>query len=140
MAITAAGEAIESVFPQAEVQTCIVHLIRYSTQFASWKERKAIAKGLRPIYQAETAGLAAERLEDFDAGEWGTKYPAIAQAWRRKWDQVIPFFVFAPAIRKIIYTTNAIESLRSKPNGHDRPAAGIRLRRNLRYTSKNDSR
>jgi transposase-like protein len=107
-------DAIESVFPEAEVQTCIVHLIRYSMQFASWKERKSIAKALRPIYQAETAELAAERLEAFDAGEWGIKYPAIAQAWRRKWDQVIPFFAFAPAVRKIIYTTNAIESLHSQ--------------------------
>lgn len=107
-------EAIESVFPQAEVQTCIVHLIRYSMQFASWKERKAIAKGLKPIYQAETAEVAASRLEEFDSGPWGEKYPAIAQAWRRKWEQVIPFFAFAPAVRKIIYTTNAIESLHSQ--------------------------
>src|SRR5690606_18367197 len=82
--------------------------------FASWKERKSIAQALRPIYQAETAELAAERLEAFDAGEWGTRYPPIAQAWRRKWDQVIPFFAFAPAVRKIIYTTNAIESLHSQ--------------------------
>ena len=107
-------EAIESVFPQAEIQTCIVHLIRYSMQFASWKERKAIAQALKPIYQAETAELAAERLEAFDAGEWGVKYPAIAQAWRRKWEQVIPFFAFAPEVRRIIYTTNAIESLHSQ--------------------------
>lgn len=107
-------EAIESVFPHAQVQTCIVHLIRYSMQFASWKERKAIARALRPIYQAETAALAADNLEAFDAGEWGTKYPAIAQAWRRNWEQVIPFFAFAPAVRKIIYTTNAIESLHSQ--------------------------
>lgn len=85
-------EAFESVYPEAEVQTCIVQFIRYSMQFASWKERKHIAKALRPIYQAETAELAAERLEAFDAGEWGIKYPAIAQAWRRKWDQVIPIF------------------------------------------------
>ncbi len=107
-------EAIESVFPHAEIQTCIVHLIRYSMQFASWKERKAIAKALKPIYQAETAELAGERLAEFDAGEWGQKYPAIAQAWRRKWEQVIPFFAFAPAVRRIIYTTNAIESLHSQ--------------------------
>ncbi len=107
-------EAIESVFPQAEIQTCIVHLIRYSMQFASWKERKAIAQALKPIYQAETAELAGERLAEFDAGEWGVKYPAIAQAWRRKWEQVIPFFAFAPAVRRIIYTTNAIESLHSQ--------------------------
>ena len=107
-------EAIESVFPDAEIQTCIVHLIRYSMQFASWKERKAIAQALKPIYQAETAELAAERLEAFDAGEWGVKYPAVAQAWRRKWEQVIPFFAFAPQVRRIIYTTNAIESLHSQ--------------------------
>jgi transposase-like protein len=107
-------EAIESVFPQAEVQTCIVHLIRYSMQFASWKERKHVAKSLRPVYQAESAEQAAQRLEEFDAGEWGQKYPAITQAWRRKWEQVIPFFAFAPEVRKIIYTTNAIESLHSQ--------------------------
>lgn len=107
-------EAIESVFPHAEVQTCIVHLIRYSMQFASWKERRAIAQALKPIYRAETAELAAAQLEEFDAGPWGEKYPAIAQAWRRKWEQVIPFFAFAPAVRKIIYTTNAIESLHSQ--------------------------
>ena len=107
-------EAIESIFPEAEVQTCIVHLIRYSMQFASWKERKAIAKALKPIYQAETPELAAERLEEFDRGSWGEKYPAIASAWRRKWEQVIPFFAFAPEVRKIIYTTNAIESLHSQ--------------------------
>jgi transposase-like protein len=83
-------------------------------QFASWKERKHVAKALKPVYQAESAEHAARRLEDFDAGEWGQKYPAITQAWQRKWEQVIPFFAFAPAVRKIIYTTNAIESLHSQ--------------------------
>ena len=107
-------EAIESVFPQAEVQTCIVHLIRYSMQFASWKERKSVAKALKPIYQAQTPERAVECLEEFDRGPWGEKYPAIANAWRRKWEQVIPFFAFAPEVRKIIYTTNAIESLHSQ--------------------------
>jgi putative transposase len=107
-------EAIESVFPQAEVQTCIVHLIRYSMQFASWKERKLVAKALKPIYQADSAEQAARRLEEFDAGEWGQKYPAIAAAWRRKWEQVIPFFAFSAEVRRIIYTTNAIESLHSQ--------------------------
>lgn len=107
-------EAIESVFPQAEVQTCIVHLIRYSMQLASWKERKLIAKALKPIYQAETAAIAAERLEEFERSPWGEKYPAITAAWRRKWEHVIPFFAFAPEVRKIIYTTNAIESLHSQ--------------------------
>jgi putative transposase len=68
-----------------------------------------ISAGLKPIYQAESAVVARERLEAFDAGPWGQKYPAIAQSWRRNWEQVIPFFAFAPELRKIIYTTNAIE-------------------------------
>jgi putative transposase len=106
-------EAINAVFPEALVQTCIVHLIRYSMQFASWKERKPIAAALRPIYGAESAATAAARLEQFDAGPWGEKYPAIAQSWRRNWEQVIPFFAFPAAVRRIIYTTNAIESLHS---------------------------
>ena len=107
-------DAIEAVFPDTLVQTCIVHLIRYSMQFASWKERKPIAAALKPIYRAETAELAAERLDEFEAGSWGQKYPAIAASWRRNWQHVIPFFAFAPEIRKIIYTTNAIESLHSQ--------------------------
>lgn len=96
------------------VQTCIVHLIRYSMQFASWKERKMIAAALKPIYRAETSAVARECLEAFDAGPWGQKYPAIAQSWRRHWEAIIPFFAFAPEVRKIIYTTNAIESLHSQ--------------------------
>jgi len=115
-------EAITSVFPKTVVQTCIVHLIRYSMQFVSWKERKLISAALKPIYQAESAAAARERLEAFDAGPWGQKYPAIAQSWRRNWEQVIPFFAFAPELRKIIYTTNAIESL----NAEVRKAVRIR--------------
>lgn len=107
-------EAIESVFPDAEIQTCIVHLVRYSMEFASWKERKFVAKAMRPIYQADNADQAAQRLEEFDAGEWGEKYPAIAAAWKRKWEQLIPFFAFSREVRRIIYTTNAIESLHSQ--------------------------
>ena len=107
-------EAINAVFPDALVQTCIVHLIRYSMQFASWKERKAIAGALKPIYGAESAGAAATRLDEFAVGAWGQKYPAIAQSWRRNWEQVIPFFAFPAAVRRIIYTTNAIESLHSE--------------------------
>src|SRR6516162_9257361 len=99
-------EAITSVFPKTVVQTCIVHLIRYSLQFASWKERWKIAAALKPIYQAESAAVARERLEDFACDRWGQKYPAIAHSWRRNWEQVIPFFAFAPELRKIIYTTN----------------------------------
>jgi len=107
-------EAITAVFPDALVQTCIVHLIRHAMQFASWKERKAVAAALKPIYRAESAAAARERLEEFDAGPWGRKYPAIAQSWRRNWEQVIPFFAFDPEVRRIIYTTNAIESLHSQ--------------------------
>ena len=107
-------EAISAVFPQAQVQTCIVHLIRYSMEFASWKERKAVAGALKTIYRAETAQAAQVALEAFEAGPWGRRYPAIAAAWRRNWEQVIPFFVYPPEVRRIIYTTNAIESLNSR--------------------------
>jgi putative transposase len=99
-------EAITSVFPETIVQTCIVHLIRYSLQFASWKERKPIVAALKPIYRSPNAAAAAAALEEFDQGPWGRKYPAIAQSWRRNWEAVIPFFAFAPEVRKIIYTTD----------------------------------
>jgi putative transposase len=107
-------EAISAVFPDTVVQTCIVHLIRYSMQFASWKEHKAIAATLKPIYKADSAELAKQQLEEFDASPWVRKYPAIAQSWRRNWEPVIPFFAFAQEVRKIVYTTNAIESRRSQ--------------------------
>ena len=107
-------EAITSVFPQTVVQTCIIHLIRFSMHVATWKERRLIGAALRPIYQAESAAAAQARLEEFDRGSWGRKYPAIAQSWRRNWEQVIPFFAFAPEVRTILYTTNAIESLNAQ--------------------------
>ena len=107
-------DAINAVFPQTIVQTCIVHLIRNSMDFASWKDRKAIAAELKTIYRAKDADAGREALEAFDAGPWGIKYPAIAQSWRRNWEQVIPFFAFPVAVRRIIYTTNAIESLNAK--------------------------
>ena len=107
-------EAISAVFPQAEVQTCIVHLLRYSMQFASWKERKALIAALKPVYQAATAEEARQRLEEFSDGPWGHKYPTIVQSWKRNWEQVIPFFAFPPEVRRMIYTTNAIESLHSQ--------------------------
>jgi putative transposase len=107
-------EAINAVFPKTVVQTCIVHLIRNSMSFASWKDRKAIAGALRSVYRADNAEAGLAALEAFEAGPWGRKYPAIAQTWRRHWDQVIPFFAFSPPIRRIIYTTNAIEALNSK--------------------------
>lgn len=103
-------DAITAAFPDTTVQTCIVHLVRHSLNFCSWKDRKAVAAGLRDVYGAETAEAAREALEAFD-GTWGRQYPSIAQAWRRAWEEVIPFFAFSPEIRRVIYTTNAIESL-----------------------------
>lgn len=105
------AEAIEAAFPQTTVQTCIVHLIRNSLDYASWKDRKAVAAALRPIYTAATAQAACEALEDFASNPWGAKYPTIAQSWRRAWENVIPFFAFPPEVRRVIYTTNVIESL-----------------------------
>ena len=107
-------DAINAVFPQTVVQTCIVHLIRNSMGFASWKDRKAIAASLRSIYRAENAEAGLAALEAFEAGPWGEKYPAIPQSGRRHWEQVIPFFAFSAPIRRMIYTTNAIEALNSK--------------------------
>jgi putative transposase len=104
-------DAITAVFPQTQIQTCIVHLIRNSLCFCNWKERRPVARELKAIYNAETAEVAAKRLEDFAEGPWGKKLPPIVQAWRRVWEQVIPFFAYPAEIRKIIYTTNAIESL-----------------------------
>lgn len=103
-------EAITAAFPQTMVQTCVVHLVRHSLNFCSWKDRKAVAAKLREVYVAETAEAARDALEAFDA-DWGRQYPSIAQAWRRAWQEVIPFFAFSPEIRRVIYTTNAIESL-----------------------------
>ncbi len=96
------------------VQICIVHLIRYATQFASWKERKPIVAVLKPIYRAVDADAAHAALEAFAAGPWGQKYPAIVKSWDRNWEHVIPFFAFAEPIRRMVYTTNAIESLNSE--------------------------
>ena len=107
-------EAINAVFPETTVQTCIVHLIRNSMDFASWKDRKAIAAVLKTVYRAKDADAGRQALDEFDAGPWGKKYPAIAQSWRRHWEQVIPFFAFPAAVRRIIYTTNAIEALNAK--------------------------
>ena len=106
-------EAINAVFPQALVQTCIVHLIRHSLEFVSWKDRKPLVPALREIYRAKDADAGLAALDAFEAGDWGKKYPAITGAWRRNWDRVIPFFAFPEAVRKIIYTTNAIEALNS---------------------------
>ena len=103
-------EAIEAVFPKTAVQLCIVHMVRYSLNFVSWKLRKTVAADLRTIYTATTAEEAARRLTDFDA-KWGSDYPSIVQSWRRNWERIIPFFEYPAEIRKVIYTTNAIESV-----------------------------
>ncbi|HXJ94149.1 MAG TPA: IS256 family transposase [Terriglobia bacterium] len=104
-------EAIEAVYPAAQIQTCIVHLIRNSLNLASWKDRKPLATALKPIYQAATAEAAEAALQAFSQSEWGKKFPTVAAMWQRQWEQVIPFFAYPPEVRKIIYTTNAIESM-----------------------------
>ena len=104
-------EAIETVFPKTLHQTCIVHLIRASTAFVSHKDRAAVCKELKPIYQAVDAEAAERALEHFKETAMGKKYPAIIGVWERAWAQVIPFFQFPPEIRTLIYTTNSIEGL-----------------------------
>ena len=107
-------EALEAVFPSTTLQTCIVHLIRNSLDYASWKDRKLLAAGLKPVYTAPSAEAAALALDEFERGPWGQKYPTVVASWRRAWDRVIPFFAFPPAVRRVVYTTNAIESLHSQ--------------------------
>lgn len=107
-------QALNAVFPATTLQTCIVHLIRSSLEYASWKERRTVAAALRPIYTAATVEAALAALVQFEQGPWGQRYAPIADAWRRAWDRVIPFFTFPPAIRKVIYTTNAIESINAQ--------------------------
>ena len=107
-------EAILAVFPEAQVQTCIVHLLRHGLDFVSFKDRKAVATALKDIYRAIDATAAAAALDGFEAGEWGQKYAAIVQSWRRAWGEVVPFYAFALEVRRLLYTTNAIEALNSK--------------------------
>jgi transposase-like protein len=107
-------DAITAVFPEAIVQTCIVHLLRNSMDFVSWKHRKPLASALKGIYRAVDAKAAEEALTAFEASEWGQRYPAIGQSWRRAWSEVIPFFAFPEEVRRIVYTTNAIEALNAQ--------------------------
>ena len=107
-------EALAAVFPATTLQTCIVHLIRNSLDYASWKDRKALAAAIKPIYTATSAEAAMAEQEALSQGPWGEKFPTVAAAWRRAWDRVIPFFAFPPAIRRVIYTTNAIESINAR--------------------------
>lgn len=108
------GEALEVVYPRTTLQTCIVHLIRNSLDYASWKDRKALAVAIRPIYTAPSAEAAQAELDAFEQSLWGLKFPTVAAAWRRVWDKVIPFFAFPPEVRRVIYTTNAIESVNAR--------------------------
>lgn len=103
-------EAIESVFPEAEVQLCIVHMIRNSLKFVSYKERKKIAADLKHVYRASTVEQAEEALKNFEK-TWDSRYPMISKSWRTNWSRIIPFFAYPEEIRKVIYTTNVIESL-----------------------------
>jgi len=111
-------DAINAAFPDTTVQTCIVHLVRHSLNFCGWKDRKEVAKSLKRIYQATDDGEAEKALDDFEA-ERGRKYPSIAPSWRRSWQEAIPFFAFPPSVRKIIYTTNAIEPEPGDQENHE---------------------
>ena len=103
-------QAIESAFPEAQVQLCIVHMIRAGLNYVTWKDRKEVVADLKPIYKAATADEAESQLSAFEE-KWKKKYPAISRLWREHWERVIPFFAFPPEVRKIVYTTNAVESL-----------------------------
>ena len=105
------SEALGAIFPETTLQTCVVHLIRQSLDFATWKERKPMAAALRTIYTAPSADVAAAALDAFERGPWGQKFPTVVAAWRRAWTHVIPFFAFPPEVRRIVYTTNALESV-----------------------------
>lgn len=108
------SEALEAVFPATTLQTCIVHLLRHSLDYANWKERKPLAGALRPIYTAASAEAAAAALDAFERGPWGLRFPMVVAAWRRAWTRVIPFFAFPPEIRRVLYTTNALESVNAR--------------------------
>jgi len=108
------GEALAVVYPATTLQTCIVHLIRNSLDYASWKDRKALAAAIRPIYTAPSAEAALAELDALEHGQWGAKFPTVVASWRKAWDKVIPFFAFPPEVRRVIYTTNAIESVNAR--------------------------
>ena len=107
-------EALEAVFPATTLQTCIVHLIRNSLDYASWKDRRALAAAIKPIYTAANAEAAQAALDDFEVGSWGQRFPTVVASWRRAWSRVVPFFAFPPDVRRVIYTTNAIESVHAR--------------------------
>ena len=108
------SEALGAVYPATTLQTCIVHLIRHSLDFANWKERQPLAKALRPIYAAPHAEAALAALDTFATSAWGVRFPTVVASWRRAWTHVIPFFAFPPDVRRVIYTTNALESVHAR--------------------------
>ena len=108
------SEALAVVYPSTTLQTCIVHLIRNSLDYVGWKERRALAAAIKPIYTAASAESAEAELTAFEDGPWGQKFPTVTASWRRAWSNVIPFFTFPPAVRRVIYTTNAIESVNAR--------------------------
>jgi putative transposase len=116
-------DAIEATWPQASVQTCVVHLVRASTRYCSWKDRKKIAAALKPVYTAPSLDAAADAMDTFEL-EHGERYPGIVRLWRDAWERFIPFLTYPPIIRKIVYTTNMVESVNyqmrksSKTRGH----------------------
>jgi putative transposase len=107
-------EAITAVFPDATVQTCIVHLLRQSLALVAYKDRKAGAAALKEVYRAVDAAAGGAALAAFEEGPWGRKYPAIGPSWRRAWGEVVPFYAFPAEVRRLLYTTNTIEALNSK--------------------------
>ncbi len=107
-------EALAAVWPQTTLQTCIVHLLRQRLDFANWQQRKSLAIALRVIYTAPSADAALQALDGFERGEWGQRFPTVVAAWRRAWTRIIPFFAFPPEIRRVIYTTNALESVNAQ--------------------------
>jgi transposase-like protein len=108
------AEALAATYPASTLQTCIVHLIRNSLDYASWRDRRTLAAAIKPIYTAASAESAEAELAAFEAGPWGQKFPTVAASWRRAWSNVIPFFAFPPAVRRVIYTTNSIESVNAR--------------------------
>lgn len=128
-------EAIETTWPRSIVQTCVIHLIRAATRYCSYKDRKAVAKALRPIYTAVNAEAAADALDEFEL-TWGDRYPGIVRLWRDAWERFTPFLAFPAGLRRIVYTTNLIESVNyqlrkvSRNRGHfPNDAAALKLLR-----------
>jgi putative transposase len=107
-------EALEAAYPKTTLQTCLVHLIRRSLDLVGWKDRKPLARALRTIYAAPSAEVAADALDAFEASPWGQRFPTITKSWRQAWPHVIPFFAFPPDVRRVIYTTNILESLNAR--------------------------